>query len=121
MIFGDPEKGQPLSNIDTGKVDTVCHAGDNICDGGYLVLAPHLTYAQDAASAAAFVVGKAGLKDGAGRCTGDGADISLLRRTAGKEDGYGFTTNIVGDVVLGAACEGGRRGVREPAEHKQRT
>jgi hypothetical protein len=29
----------------------------------------------------------------------------LLCRAAGKEDGHGFTSDIVVDVVLGAACE----------------
>jgi hypothetical protein len=24
-------------------VDVICHDGDNICDGGILILAPHLT------------------------------------------------------------------------------
>lgn len=39
------------------KTKIICHAGDNICQGGALVLAPHLTYSQDAGAAAQFVVG----------------------------------------------------------------
>ncbi len=37
------------------KVDVYCHAGDNICVNGDLILIPHLTYAENAAAAAAFV------------------------------------------------------------------
>jgi cutinase len=43
VMFGDPDEGQALPGIAASKVLTVCHAGDNICDGGVLILAPHLT------------------------------------------------------------------------------
>jgi cutinase len=81
VIFGDPGMSPPLSpspllslyrwrmtlmkiddgvalpNVAASKVDTYCHAGDNICVNGDLILVPHLTYAENAAAAAAFVVG----------------------------------------------------------------
>ncbi|KUJ23206.1 carbohydrate esterase family 5 protein, partial [Mollisia scopiformis] len=58
VIFGDPETddGQALPNVDASKVDTYCHVGDDICLNGDLILPPHLTYAENAAAAAAFVV-----------------------------------------------------------------
>lgn len=43
VMFGDPDKGDALPGITAAKVLTVCHAGDNICAGGALILAPHLT------------------------------------------------------------------------------
>lgn len=55
VLFGDPKDGQALPNVDASKVLTVCHAGDNICAGGDIILLAHLTYAEDADSAAAFV------------------------------------------------------------------
>jgi len=50
------DDGQALLNVASSKVDTYCHAGDDICLNGDLVLVPHLTYAENAAAAAAFVV-----------------------------------------------------------------
>jgi 2-keto-3-deoxy-6-phosphogluconate aldolase len=55
VVFGDPDKGQAVGQVAASNVKTVCHLGDNICAGGSLVLAPHLTYAKDASDAAAFV------------------------------------------------------------------
>ncbi|KAI0136835.1 cutinase [Xylariales sp. AK1849] len=52
VIFGDPDNGQAVQGVANTKV--ICHVGDNICAGGDLVLAPHLTYGQDADTAAAF-------------------------------------------------------------------
>lgn len=40
-MFGDPFNGTAVGNIDTSKVKTFCHRGDNICEGGILVLPPH--------------------------------------------------------------------------------
>lgn len=56
VIFGDPDNGKALPNVAASKVDTYCHAGDNICVNGDLILVPHLTYGENAAAAAAFVV-----------------------------------------------------------------
>ncbi|KAI9702313.1 MAG: hypothetical protein M1836_000792 [Candelina mexicana] len=55
VLFGDPNDGQPLKNVDTLKVDTFCFNTDLICDGLPIVAAAHLSYAFNAAQAAAFV------------------------------------------------------------------
>jgi len=61
VIFGDPDASQPVASIPASKVKIICHPGDNICQGGDLILPAHITYAVDAGSAAAFVVGQAAL------------------------------------------------------------
>ena len=61
VLFGDPFNGRPVGNVPASKVKTFCNSGDNICDGGVLVLYPHLTYRNDADAAAAFVRSKAGI------------------------------------------------------------
>jgi len=43
------------------KTKVICHTGDDICLHGDAVLLPHLTYGQDAGTAAAFVVSAAGM------------------------------------------------------------
>lgn len=35
-----------------------CHLGDNICVNGQIILLPHLTYLEDAMTAAAFIVAR---------------------------------------------------------------
>lgn len=55
VIFGDPDDGTPIANVAASKVHTVCHTGDDICVNGDLILPAHLTYAEDATTAAAFV------------------------------------------------------------------
>ncbi|PBP15993.1 cutinase [Diplocarpon rosae] len=59
VIFGDPDRGQPVSGIEAARTMVICHPGDNICDGGDVILLPHLTYADSAITAAAFVASKA--------------------------------------------------------------
>ncbi|KAJ9657832.1 hypothetical protein H2201_008045 [Coniosporium apollinis] len=61
VTFGDPFKNRGFGSIPSSKVKIFCNWGDNICDGGVLVLYPHLTYRNDAAAAAAFVKSKAGI------------------------------------------------------------
>ncbi|KAK1824727.1 hypothetical protein LTR12_000784 [Friedmanniomyces endolithicus] len=61
VIFGDPDDGEPVGSVPSSKVLIICHAGDDICLHGDLILPPHLTYAQNAQQAATFVVSKAGL------------------------------------------------------------
>ena len=61
VIFGDPDNGQAVGSITESNVDVFCHAGDDICQGGDLILPAHLTYGLDAGSAASFVAGKVGL------------------------------------------------------------
>ncbi|KAJ8085215.1 hypothetical protein PM082_004009 [Marasmius tenuissimus] len=58
VTFGDPFQNEPVGNIPSSNVRVVCHTGDNICEGGNLVLAPHLTYQRDVPSAADFIVSK---------------------------------------------------------------
>ena len=50
------DSSQPVTGVSATDTDIICHAGDDICINGDLVLPPHLTYAVNAASAAAFVV-----------------------------------------------------------------
>ncbi|KAK3933611.1 cutinase [Diplogelasinospora grovesii] len=56
VIFGDPDYPTPVVNVPASQQLVICHAGDNICQAGDLILLPHLTYAIDADQAAAFVV-----------------------------------------------------------------
>ena len=58
VVFGDPKRGQSLGSIATSKTLTICHSGDNICEGGATITAAHLNYQQDAPTAGAFVAGK---------------------------------------------------------------
>ncbi|KAK8086625.1 cutinase [Apiospora phragmitis] len=57
VIFGDPDNGQPVQGIQKANTKVICHMGDNICAGGSLILQPHLTYGQDANTAAKFAAG----------------------------------------------------------------
>ncbi|KAK7948627.1 cutinase precursor [Apiospora aurea] len=57
VIFGDPDNGQAVQGISKDKTKVICHQGDNICAGGNLILQPHLTYGQDANTAAQFAAG----------------------------------------------------------------
>ncbi|KAF9258681.1 cutA, cutinase A [Marasmius fiardii PR-910] len=58
VIFGDPDNGQAVTGVSADKTKIVCHTGDNICAGGDLVLAPHLTYGKDTGDAAKFIASK---------------------------------------------------------------
>lgn len=42
VIFGDPDNGDAVGSLPAAKVDIICHAGDNICDGGVVILPAHL-------------------------------------------------------------------------------
>jgi len=55
VLFGDPDKDQPLPNISEDIVDTFCFTDDLICDALPIVDAAHLSYALDAGAAAQFV------------------------------------------------------------------
>lgn len=59
VIFGDPNNGQPVAGVPKDKTLVVCRDGDNICEGGFRVLAPHLQYGSDAEMAAEFIVKQA--------------------------------------------------------------
>ncbi|KAJ7439217.1 cutinase [Mycena latifolia] len=58
VIFGDPDNGQVVQGVSSSNVDVICHVGDDICLGGDLILAPHLTYGADTPAAAAFIASK---------------------------------------------------------------
>ncbi|RDW58566.1 uncharacterized protein DSM5745_11257 [Aspergillus mulundensis] len=58
VTFGDPFKAQKPSNIDQFK--TFCASGDPVCLNGANVMA-HLSYGDDAQTAAQFLVSAAGL------------------------------------------------------------
>ena len=57
MVFGDPFKGRPFSNVDPSKVKTYCFNYDFICDDLPVVDTYHLDYVVDTPAAAAFVQG----------------------------------------------------------------
>jgi len=58
VVFGDPKKGQSFGSIATSKTLTICHSGDNICEGGISIAPAHLNYQNDVGTAGAFVAGK---------------------------------------------------------------
>ncbi|KAH6656629.1 cutinase [Truncatella angustata] len=59
VIFGDPDNGDAVQGVSSANTKVICHTGDNICQGGDLILVPHLTYGQNADEAAAFVASAA--------------------------------------------------------------
>lgn len=48
------DNGQAVQGVTAAKTKVICHQGDNICQGGDLVLQAHLTYGNDAGTAAQF-------------------------------------------------------------------
>ncbi|KAH9432803.1 hypothetical protein MCOR02_007482 [Pyricularia oryzae] len=56
VSFGDPFRRRPVNGVDQSRTLVVCHAGDNVCQGGGMILPAHLTYGQDVGKAAAFVM-----------------------------------------------------------------
>lgn len=62
VIFGDPDNGKAVGNVPAAQTKVICHNGDKICDGQAVVLAPHLTYSQNAGEAAQFVASNVGGK-----------------------------------------------------------
>lgn len=66
VIFGDPNNGKPVGKVAAANTKVVCHTGDLICAGQSIILAPHLTYGVDGASAAQFVVSNMAAGAGAG-------------------------------------------------------
>jgi len=43
-MFGDPDNGQALPGVLNGRSKTFCATGDDICAGGQIIAAPHLSY-----------------------------------------------------------------------------
>ncbi|KAF3082709.1 hypothetical protein TWF706_001593 [Orbilia oligospora] len=60
VMFGDPKNGDALGKGADAKSKTFCNAGDLICRGQAVILAPHLTYGSDTGDAARFVAGLSG-------------------------------------------------------------
>ncbi|ESK97883.1 cutinase [Moniliophthora roreri MCA 2997] len=58
VIFGDPKSDQAVTGIPSSNVKIICHDGDNICEGGFIVTSQHTNYQQDAPAAAQFVLSK---------------------------------------------------------------
>ncbi|GJJ13867.1 hypothetical protein Clacol_008124 [Clathrus columnatus] len=56
VVFGDPDDGQPFPGVLQGRSITFCAQGDDICQGGQIINAAHLSYGDDAGAAASFVV-----------------------------------------------------------------
>ncbi|KAF2036572.1 cutinase [Setomelanomma holmii] len=57
VTFGDPGNPNPITGADN-KTLIICHENDAVCSGGFITV-DHLTYAEDASTAAQFVVQKA--------------------------------------------------------------
>lgn len=55
VLFGDPDFGSAVQGANQTNTMSICHEGDDICAGGDLILAAHLTYSANAGQAAAFV------------------------------------------------------------------
>jgi cutinase len=55
VVFGDPDKDQPINGVAESKVATFCATGDTICDGTAIITAAHLSYAVDVGQATSFV------------------------------------------------------------------
>ncbi|KAE8353185.1 cutinase-domain-containing protein [Aspergillus coremiiformis] len=60
LLFGDPDKGKALPNVNASRVLTVCHATDTICENSVVIGPAHLTYAVDVDTAVNFAVAAAG-------------------------------------------------------------
>ncbi|KIJ53986.1 carbohydrate esterase family 5 protein [Sphaerobolus stellatus SS14] len=58
VMFGDPDDGQALPGVLNSRSLTFCAQGDDICAGGSIINAAHLSYGADAGQAASFVAGK---------------------------------------------------------------
>ena len=44
VMFGDPDNGQALPGVLNGRKITFCATGDDICAGGQVINAAHLSY-----------------------------------------------------------------------------
>ncbi|KAF9072880.1 cutinase [Rhodocollybia butyracea] len=58
VMFGDPDDGQAVAGVSQSIVDVFCNAGDDICEGGDMILPAHLTYGTDAPAAASFITAR---------------------------------------------------------------
>ncbi|KAJ4286510.1 hypothetical protein N0V90_013210 [Kalmusia sp. IMI 367209] len=60
VTFGDPRNQTAITGAE-GKRLTICHENDAVCSGGFITV-DHLTYGEDAATAAQFVIEQANRK-----------------------------------------------------------
>jgi cutinase len=118
VMFGDPGNGTSVPGVDAARVFTACHAGDNICKGGSLVLPPHLNYSSDAPAAAMFVMQKTGLGMGSADAVMQGmADIPMMSATAAAassssaDQGLGGATTVMDLASSDAAKNGAKKGI----------
>jgi hypothetical protein len=74
VIFGDPDKGKHMKNINGGIVDTVCDEKDLICKGLPVPLGTHLQYSKYAKQAADWVFKTLG-PSGKGKGSSDSSDM----------------------------------------------
>ncbi|KAK1998746.1 cutinase [Colletotrichum falcatum] len=86
VLFGDPLGGAAVPGVDGTRLLVVCHAGDNICEGGDLVLSPHLNYSDDAPTAALFVMQR--------------SNLGLASRDAENEGMSGTVVGKVQEITL---------------------
>ncbi|CAO2656490.1 Nn.00g052930.m01.CDS01 [Neocucurbitaria sp. VM-36] len=58
VTFGDPRNQTSITGAE-GKTLIICHQNDAVCSGGFITI-DHLTYGEDATTAAQFVIQQAG-------------------------------------------------------------
>ncbi|KAJ4344766.1 uncharacterized protein N0V89_012510 [Didymosphaeria variabile] len=56
VLFGDPDNGKAVGQIDSSRTKVFCHEADKICDGQAVVDAAHLTYSLNVGEATVFVL-----------------------------------------------------------------
>lgn len=62
VLFGDPRNGTAVTGVEGPRTISFCSPEDDICSkGGDIITLAHLTYSQNAAQAAMFVMQKTGL------------------------------------------------------------
>lgn len=63
VTFGDTKNKQDggrIPNFDPAKTLIICNAGDAVCSGTLVILAPHLDYARRVPEGASFIVDRVG-------------------------------------------------------------
>ena len=60
VTFGDPRNQTSITGAE-GKTLIICHENDAVCSGGFITI-DHLTYGEDATTAAQFVIQQASSK-----------------------------------------------------------
>jgi cutinase len=83
VIFGDPDNGQAVGNVAATNTKVICATGDLICAGQAIILAPHLSYGQNANEAAKFVMSNMAAGGGSAAAVAGGAANTAGAATAG--------------------------------------